>query len=155
MKSVSRRQAIRLVGATGAAALAASTAGAAEPPEQKPKANNEPAVPSKARAESKGPRELFAVVDSEGNIRRGLHAVSCKRLELGVYEVIFSRDVRRGVYVATPGGPGYEGIPLSATLAVQGRATDPRGVLVYTTNQQGDPLATGFHLLVVCPEGFA
>jgi hypothetical protein len=98
---------------------------------------------------------LFAVIDFEGNIQRGQHAVSCKQLELGVYEVIFSRDVRRGVYVATPGGHGYEGMPLSATLAVMGRATDPRGVLVCTTNQQGDPLATGFHLLVICPEGFA
>jgi hypothetical protein len=36
-----------------------------------------------------------------------------------------------------------------------GRATDPRGVLVYTTDQGGDPAATGFHLLVVCPEGYA
>jgi hypothetical protein len=38
---------------------------------------------------------------------------------------------------------------------VIGRATDPRGVLVYMSSLEGDPLACGFHLLVVCPEGFA
>jgi hypothetical protein len=153
MKSVSRREAIRLVGASGVTALAASAAAAADSP--KSKANTEPPVPSNAKPDSYGPRELFAVVDFEGNIKRGLHAVSCKRLDLGVYEVIFNRDVRRGVYLVTPGGPGCEGIPLSAAASVLGRATDPRGVLVYTTDLTGAALATGFHLLVVCPEGYA
>src|SRR5581483_80207 len=102
-----------------------------------------------------GPRELFAVVDWDGNLKRGMHVVSSMRLDLGLYEVIFSRDVRRGVYLVTPGGDGYMGVPLPAAASVSGRATDPRGVLIYMSTLEGDPLASGFHLLVVCPEGFA
>jgi hypothetical protein len=154
MKTMSRREVMGLAGTTGAAVLAASAA-AADSPGPKRKANTETPVPSKASADSVGARELFAVVDSDGNIKRCLHAITCKRLELGVYEVIFNRDVRRGVYLATCGGHGYDGTPLSATATVMGRATDPHGVLVFTINQQGDPVATGFHLLVVCPEGYA
>ncbi len=155
MKNVTRRDAMRLVATSGAGALAASTAGAAEPAQVKRKPNSEPAVASKATPESHGPRELFAVVDLDGTLKRGLHAVSSKRLDLGVYEVIFTRDVRRGVYLATPGGPGYEGTPLAAVASVMGRATEPRGVLVFTVDMTGAPLASGFHLLVVCPEGHA
>jgi len=35
------------------------------------------------------------------------------------------------------------------------RATEPNGVFVYIVDLTGNPLATGFHLLVVCPEGYA
>ena len=155
MQNVTRRRAIQLIGTSGAAALVASPIATSGPPGKKQRHNSEPAVPSKARPDSHGPRELFAVVDSDGSLKRGLHAVASKRLDIGVYEVLFARDVRRGVYLATPGGHGYEGMPPSATLAVMGRASDPRGVLVFITNQNGDPLSTGFHLLVVCPEGYA
>jgi hypothetical protein len=155
MQNVTRRKAMQLIGTTGAAVLVTSPLGAAEQPGKKQKHNSEPTVASKAQPDSHGPREMFAVVDSEGTLRRGLHAVSSKRLDIGVYEVIFSRNVRRGVYLATPGGHGYAGVPLSATIAVMGRASDPRGVFFYTTNPQGDPLSTGFHLLVLCPEGYA
>src|SRR5262249_6679517 len=102
-----------------------------------------------------GPRELFAVVDAQGNIRRGLHAVSCRRLDVGCYEVIFSRDVRRGAYLVTIGGPGYGGAPLSGAAGVQEPATGPRRAFGYSTRLQGDPVDSGFHLLVVCPEGYA
>jgi hypothetical protein len=155
MNNVTRRQALQRVAAAGAVALAASAAGAAGPADQKPKHNSEPPIESQAKPENHGPRELFAVVDLEGNLRRGMHAVASKRLDIGVYEVVFNRDVRRGVYLATPGGHGYAGVPLSATTAVIGRANNPRAVLVYTTNVQGDAMATGFHLLVVCPDGYA
>jgi hypothetical protein len=84
-----------------------------------------------------------------------MHVVSSARLDNGVYEVVFNRDVRRGVYLVTPGGHGYTGIPIAAVASVIGRATSPRGVLVYIANLQGEPVACGFHLLVVCPDGFA
>jgi hypothetical protein len=154
MKRVSRREAIRVVATTGTAALAASVAGAADKPAKK-KHNTEPAVPSKATPNSVGPRELFAVVDRDGNLSRGLHVASARALDVGVYEVIFNRDVRRGAYLATLGGHGFEGNPVAGSVAVIGRATDPRGVLVYTTDLSGDQLGIGFHLLVVCPEGYA
>ena len=154
MKNLTRRQALGVV-ATGAAVLTATAPAAAQPAAKKSKANAEPPVHSNAKPESYGPRELFAVVDMQGNLKRGLHVVAAGSLETGVYEVIFNRDVRRGVYLATPGGHGYEGVPLAAAASVMGRASDPRGVLVYTTDLTGAPLATGFHLLVVCPEGYA
>jgi len=146
---------VRLVAATGAAALAASAGAAAEPAQAKKKHNSEAPAASRAKPDSYGPRELFAVVDAEGNLKRGLHAVSSRSLGLGVYEVVFARDVRRGVYLATPGGHGYEGLPPAAAASVMGRATDPSGVFVYIVDLTGAPLATGFHLLVFCPEGYA
>jgi hypothetical protein len=155
MRNVTRREVMQLVGTTGTAVVAAAAATAADPAAQKLKTNSEPPVDSRARPDSYGPRELFAVVDMEGNLRRGLHAVSSRRLDVGVYEVIFNRDVRRGVYLATIGGHGYAGSPLAAIAAVMGRATEPRGVTVYTSSLTGDQLDSGFHLLVVCPEGHA
>jgi hypothetical protein len=155
MDNLNRRDVMKLAATTGAVALAGSAAQAAGPPTQKAKHNTEPPVQSTANPERFGPRELFAVVDSDGNLKRGMHVVSSLRLDRGLYEVVFSRDVRRGVYLVTPGGHGYTGIPLSAVASVTGRATNPRGVLVYMSDLQGDPLACGFHLLVVCPEGFA
>jgi hypothetical protein len=165
MNNMNRRDVMKLAAVAGAAALAGPVAQGADPPAQqtkgkpelvpRPKGNMEPVKESTATAEHYGPQMLFAVVDWEGNLKRGMHVVSSQRLDLGLYEVIFSRDVRRGVYLATPGGHGYVGIPLPAVASTIGRATDPRGVLVYMCGLQGDPLAVGFHLLVVCPEGFA
>jgi hypothetical protein len=159
MKNVHRRDVLRAVATTGAAALAGSAV-AAQPDRkgaaaQKSKLNPGPPAPACTKAESCGPRELFAVVDQQGNLQRGLHVVSTKLLDIGVYQVIFARDVRRGAYVASAGGHGYVGIPLPAAAAVIGLASDPRGVLVYMTDMSGDPIDTGFHLLVVCPEGYA
>jgi hypothetical protein len=154
MKNVTRRQAIKAMTATGAAVLGTSAAAAATQA-QTPKHNGEPPVESKAKPDAYGPRELFALVDADGTLKRGMHVVAATRLGLGTYEVIFARDVRRGVYIATPGGHGYVGIPLPAAISVVGRATDPRGVLVYTTSLTADPQDTSFHLLVVCPDGYA
>jgi hypothetical protein len=155
MSTVSRRDAIKLAATAGAAALAASAAEADEAPSKNTKANNETPAESTATAESYGARELFAVVDWKGKLMRGLHAVSAKRLGVGYYEVVFDRDVRRGAYVATSGGHGYVGVPVAAVANVMGRADNPRAVFVFVSNMVGAPLSAGFHLVVVCPEGFA
>jgi hypothetical protein len=154
MKDVTRRQAIQALTATGAVVLGSSAAATAAQA-QAPKHNGEAPVESKAKPDTHGPRELFAVVDADGTLKRGMHVVAATRLGLGTYEVIFARDVRRGVYLATPGGHGYVGIPLPAAISVVGRATDPRGILVYTTSLTADPQDTAFHLLVLCPDGYA
>jgi hypothetical protein len=165
MNDIRRRDVVKLAAAAGATALAGLAAQAADPPAKqtkgkpelvkRPKGNAEPVKESTATAEHYGPQMLFAVVDWEGNLKRGMHVVSSQRLDLGLYEVIFNRDVHRGVYLVSSGGHGYTGIPLPAVGSAIGRATDPRGVLVYMSGMEGDPLAVGFHLLVVCPEGFA
>jgi hypothetical protein len=154
MKPITRRGAIKLAAVAGATALGASAAKAVPPP-GKDKLNREPPVDSRSTEEKRGPCQLFAVVDADGTLKRGQHVVSTRKLDVGTYEVIFARDVRRGVYLATPGGHGYTGMPVSAIAMVQGRANNPRGVLVYTENLTGIALSSGFHLLVICPEGFA
>ena len=158
MKTTTRRQALARAAVAGAAALGVSAAAAAQAPKDKkprPKGNNEPPVHSKASAEGYGPRELFAVVDADGKLRRGMHVAAVGALDQGLYEVIFRRDVRRGVYLATNGGHSYEGLPPVGSASVQGRATNPRGVLVSTANAQGENVNMGFHLLVICPDGYA
>jgi hypothetical protein len=146
---------MKLVATAGAVALAGSAAVAAEPPPKNLKANNEPQVEGITNAESYGAREMFAVVDWEGKLRRGLHAVSSKSLGIGYYEVVFDRDVRHGAYVATTGGPGFVGVPPAAVANVMGRPNNPRAVFVFVADLTGAPLAAGFHLVVICPEAFA
>jgi hypothetical protein len=158
MTTSTRRQVLTRAAAAGAAALGVSAAAAAQAPKEKkprPRRNHEPPVHSKASAEAYGPRELFAVVDAEGNLRRGMHVASAQAIDQGLYEVVFRRDVRRGVYLATIGGHSYEGLPPVGSASVQGRATNPRGVLVSTANALGENVNMGFHLLVVCPDGYA
>ena len=155
MKDVTRRQVIKALTTTGAAVLGASAVASPETQTKTQKHNTEPPVASKASPDSYGPREMFAVVDADGTLKRGMPVVSATRLGLGTYEVIFVRDVRRGVYLATGGGHGYVGVPLPAAISVIGRATDPRGILVYVTSMTGDPQDSAFHVLVICPEGYA
>jgi hypothetical protein len=153
MSNVLRRGAIRLAAAAGAAALAGAGVTAAGQPLKRPKGNAEPPITGTATAENYGRRELFAVVDEAGNLKRGSHAVSSRQLDTGVYEVIFSRDVRRGVYLATPGGHGYVGIPPTAVASVVGRAMDPRGVLVYIANMEGTRSRPGSTPWLSAPTG--
>jgi hypothetical protein len=132
-------------------------AAAAKPQDKRrgQQANGGPAAPSKANADDHGPRELFAVVDAGGTLRRGMHVATVGYLGRGLYEVIFRRDVRRGVYLATVGDHTHEGVPPVGFISVQGRSTNPRGVLVATADTQGNSADMGFHLLVLCPEGYA
>ena len=157
MKPATRRDVLRGAAAAGAAALGVSAIGAREPVgAQSARTDNAgPAAPSKAGPEDHGPRELFAVVDAQGTLRRGMHVGRVVHLGVGLYEVIFRRDVRRGVYLATVGGHSCEGLPPTGFASVQGRCNNPRGVIVSTANAQGENVDLGFHLLVVCPDGFA
>jgi hypothetical protein len=150
---VSRRDAMKQVAAAGAVALGA--AGTAAGQQRNQTDNRETPIHSKAAADEPGPQQLFAVVDADGKVRRGRHVTKARRLGLGLYEVEFQRDVRRGVYLATIGGHGYEGLPPTGYVSVVGRSINPRSVLVSTAGTQGDPAALPFHLLVVCPEGYA
>lgn len=153
MSQFSRRQIIAKAATAGAAALGTpAVLSAADEPK---KANKEDQIHSQADAENHGPRELFAVVDADGKLMRGLHAIAAKRLDIGTYEVTFKRDIRRGACVATIGGHGYYGLPQTGQIAVMGRANSPRAVLVTTCDGKGDPVNAGFHLVVICPDGFA
>ena len=146
MNSVNRRDVMKLAAAAGAVALTASAAQPADPLQDEPKGNRrpvkraqgnkEPVKHSTATAEHYGPRELFAVVDSEGNLKRGLHVVSSQCLDLGLYEVIFNRDYQP-LWSRRPGQSiegadpkeWVEGIVGEADYFwVDGRGTDERGL---------------------------
>ena len=132
MKATTRREVLTAAAALG---IAGSATGQA-PKEKKPRSrhNNEPTVASKASADNHGPREMFA----DGKLKRGMHVVGVAAIEEGIYEVVFRRDVRRGVYLATVGGHGYEGLPPVGIASVMGLSTNPRAVVVSTTNALGD-----------------
>jgi hypothetical protein len=115
------------------------------------------AAESSAKCESPGPQHLFAVVDRDGKLRRGLYAVSSQKVDLpnGCYEVIFSRDVTHAAYVATIGSPEFSGIEQTGEITVVGRVGNPNGVFLTTTDSAGNFADRGFHLVVLSYEGFA
>jgi hypothetical protein len=156
MKPLTRRDVLTGAAVVGAASLGVSTAaGKAQTKKQGPQPNAGPPVASKAGPDDHGPREMFAVVDARGKLRRSMHVASVAYLGTGLYEVIFRRDVRCGVYLATIGGHGWEGLPAVGYVSVEGRSTNPRGVVVSTFNSERISGDMGFHLLVVCPDGYA
>ncbi len=108
-----------------------------------------------AKCENKGPTMLSAVVNSKGKLIRGCYAVSADRIAEGRYEVIFSRDVRKGTYVATIGSPKHSGVSAPGEVTVVGRVSSNNGVFITTSRSDGSYKDLGFHLIVHCPEGFA
>ena len=71
------------------------------------------------------------------------------RTGTGRYQVIFNRDVRGCVYVATVGDPSAAA-PGHGTAAVGSLATIVNGVAVRTFNEQGALANRSFHLIVSC-----
>lgn len=111
-----------------------------------------------AKCENKGPTILTAVVKANGKLDRGCHAVSATKVTgfgQGYYEVIFSRNVRKGAYIATIGSHQDYGVPASGEITVVGRYNNVNGVFITTTDSNGVRKDKGFHLAVFCPEGFA
>jgi hypothetical protein len=90
-----------------------------------------------------------AVVTAGGALRRGRGTSSAARTGTGRYQVIFNRDVRGCVYVATVGDPSAAA-PGHGTAAVGSLATIVTGVVVRTFNEQGALANRGFHLIVSC-----
>jgi hypothetical protein len=93
---------------------------------------------------------LFAVVNANGTLARGLGAVSSQRLALGAYEVIFNRNVRDCAYVATIGLSGSAFSSPPGEITVVGRVTSANGVFLTVSNSAGAPTDLGFHLAVHC-----
>lgn len=101
-----------------------------------------------------GPTLLSAVVDANGSLVRGRHAVRASRgdVPVGSYVVTFERDVRCGTYVGSVGLPGSSGIAQDGTVTVVGRAGDPNGVYIAMYDANGNRVDRPFHLVVVSPE---
>jgi hypothetical protein len=94
-----------------------------------------------------------AVVAATGQLVRGQGVTSAARTAQGRYQVIFDRDVRGCVYVATVGDTTAAG-PGTGTASVASLATNINGVDVRTVsyNAGGNPVNDNrpFHLLVSC-----
>ncbi|MFB9234222.1 hypothetical protein ACFFWC_01520 [Plantactinospora siamensis] len=106
-----------------------------------PAAADELLPPTSARTE-------WAVVESNGSLVRGFHAVSAQRFSTGLYEVIFNHNVRRAAYVATTGFTGSEFIPPPGTAVTVGRTGIPNGVFIAVYDQNGALVDRAFHLAV-------
>ena len=93
-----------------------------------------------------------AVVSSIGQLIRGRGVTSAARTAVGRYQVIFNRDVRGCVYVATVGDTSAAGPP-GGGASVRSLPTNVNGVDIRTVayNSSGDVLANRpFHLIVSC-----
>jgi hypothetical protein len=104
-----------------------------------------PQVPSAAFAE--GVRH--AVISNTGGTVRGRGATSSARVGTGIYEVIFDRDVRACVYVATLGDESAAG-PGNGQVSVTSAPGNVNGVRVRTRNSAGADDDRSFHLIVSC-----
>ncbi len=93
-----------------------------------------------------------AVVTAGGQLARGKGVSSVARTSTGRYQVIFNRDVRGCVYVATVGGASAAGPP-AGTASVTSLPSNVNGVAVRTVdyNTNGDVLSNKpFHLIASC-----
>jgi hypothetical protein len=94
---------------------------------------------------------LWAVVNRSGHIvRAGCPGTTSKRLLAGHYQVVFYRNVRHCVYVATSGNGGSQAAPAADFAVVAGRFHIPDGVFVAMYDANGAFVDHGFHLLVEC-----
>ena len=90
-----------------------------------------------------------AVVTAEGVLARGRGVTSAARTGEGRYQVIFNRDVRACVFVASLGDPGAAGPP-QGQASTTALASNVSGVLVRTEASNGTIADRGFHLIVSC-----
>jgi hypothetical protein len=97
-------------------------------------------------------RTFWAVVERDGSLVRGRNVARTARLGSGQYEIVFTSDVRNGVYVASIGRPGIATEPageigVALRCCLPGHEAD-RGVWVDTHDSVGVPADRSFHLVV-------
>jgi hypothetical protein len=97
-------------------------------------------------------RTFWAVVERDGSLVRGRNVARTKKLGNGQYEVVFTSDVRNGVYVASIGRPGIATEPageigVALRCCLHGHEAD-KGVWVDTHDSDGVHADRSFHLVV-------
>ncbi len=93
---------------------------------------------------------LMAVVSDAGNLVRGNGGPQVNRVNTGVYNVVFNRNVSGcafsgGLHAPIGTGPGAEGDFVAAPLS-----GNDQGVFVQTFNEAGNLADNDFHLVVTC-----
>ncbi|MEU1684029.1 hypothetical protein [Micromonospora sp. NPDC005707] len=92
-------------------------------------------------------RVLFAVVNANGTLVRGLGATSATRLATGMYQVGFDQDVAGAAYIGTV-GPAAGGLAPQGAITVAPRTGIPNAVFVETYAASGHT-DRPFHLAVL------
>jgi hypothetical protein len=106
-------------------------------------------VPSAAVAVTGDGVARHAVVSNVGATVRGRGVTSSAQTGPGQYQVVFDRDVRNCVYVATLGDESAAG-PGNGQISVTSAAANVNGVRVVTRNSEGVNDNRSFHLIVSC-----
>lgn len=107
------------------------------------------ALGATAALAANGP-SFFAVVDADGTLNRGLHALHAKHLTNGHYEVGFTRDVSACSYTASVGLSGDAGSSSPGIVSVAARSGKPKAIFVETFTPDGTRIDRGFHVIVAC-----
>ncbi|WP_262281612.1 hypothetical protein [Micromonospora sp. MA102] len=93
-------------------------------------------------------RVLFAVIDANGTLIRGLGATSATRLATGMYQVGFDQDVAGAAYIGTVGLIAPGGLAPQGAITVAPRTGIPNAVFVETYAASGHT-DRPFHLAVL------
>ena len=102
-----------------------------------------------AEAAPNGP-SFTAVVDSTGELARGLFATGAKRIAKGRYEVQFDGVVSQCGYTASVGLSVAVGSSDPGIVTVMPRAGKPKALYVQTFTPRGARQDRGFHVIVQC-----
>jgi hypothetical protein len=152
MDELTRRRALKLAASTGVAAVGAAVAGGPEAQAQqaqRPGPNDGIPVDAGPAPDIPSGQYGFAVVNADGTLARGHHAVSSAHLGTGEYQVIFDSNVRGGAYLATIGLSGSVGASAPGQITVVGRFNNVDGVYITTSNASGVLTDMSFHLGVL------
>jgi hypothetical protein len=94
--------------------------------------------------------DRWAVVNKDGTLVRGAGVASLARLGTGAYEVIFDRNVRSCVYIATLARDRQNfGYPVGE-ISTAPRGNNTNGVYIRTWFTSGEKYDRSFHLYVGC-----
>ena len=92
---------------------------------------------------------LWAVVNSNGTLDRGVGVTQTSRIDTGDYRVTFNRNVSGCAYAATLAG-ALQGEISTFVRDIDPNATTPQQVAVATRNSSGTLADIPFHLIVTC-----
>jgi hypothetical protein len=152
MDDLTRRRALKLAASTGVAAVGVAVVGGPEARAQqgrKPGPNDGIPVDDGPTPDIVSGQYGYAVVNANGTLARGHHAVSAAHLGTGQYQVIFDSNVRGGAYIASIGLSGSVGASAPGQISVVGRFNNVKGVFIETTDSSGTLADLGFHLGVL------
>jgi len=94
-------------------------------------------------------RPRWAVVESDGTLARSTAGVTTDHYSLGVTYVDFGEDVSACALLVSLGN-STSGVPGPAIVSATPAAGNASSVYVASTKADGTPMATGFHLAVLC-----